>query len=378
MLPVELGSSTPRRKEYRIQAMAVLLTYNGFGDDIEQWLRFLSFVQARLRQWTVKHWCATLEAGQGEWRHAHLMLQFHQKVDRTTVSFKFDGKLPNASSTDLCGEGFGRKKPQQSIDRGMFYVWADKIGTCRDPDGNICVSGNYWPCWTEHAFRYQVLGAWPEKLWKQRKLSSETYRRYLYLTRDGVPTRKRNFDEVALEEDRLLLQADIAANTKRLRSNPALYQPFPVVPEAVAWLELFKADALRYPLLIVMGPSMCGKTEWSKSLFKNALELKVGTLTYLPDGLRAFDRNLHDGLVLDDVRDLKFLTDNQDKLQGKYDAELEFAVTPGGLCKYTKYLFKVPTVVTINHSTANLDYLKTHDWLNKPGNRKVVNYKGPA
>ena len=29
-------------------------------------------------------------------------------------------------------------------------------------------------------------------------------------------------------------------------------------------------------------------------------------------------------------------TDNQDKLQGKYDAHIEFASTTGGTCKYTK------------------------------------------
>ena len=103
----------------------------------------------------------------------------------------------------------------------------------------------------------------------------------------------------------------------------------------------------------MLGASHTGKTEWAKSLFRNPLELKVGTLEHFPETMRDFDRQRHDGLVLDDVRDLKFLSDHQDKLQGKYDSLVEFASTPGGTCAYTKYLYAVPTVVTLNHSTAN-------------------------
>ena len=122
------------------------------------------------------------------------------------------------------------------------------------------------------------------------------------------------------------------------------------------------------------------KTEWAKSLFQNPLELKIGCSVYFPDGLRAFDRNTHDGLILDDVRDLKFVVDNQDKLQGKYDSRIEFASTPGGTCAYKKYLFAVPTAITINKSTKNLKFLDNHDWLGKPVNRTVVHWPlaGPA
>ena len=44
----------------------------------------------------------------------------------------------------------------------------------------------------------------------------------------------------------------------------------------------------------------------------------------------------HDGLVLDDVRDLRFLVRHQEKLQGKYDAMVEFASTPGSQLAYEK------------------------------------------
>ena len=132
------------------------------------------------------------------------------------------------------------------------------------------------------------------------------------------------------------------------------------------------------PVLLLLGASMSGKTEFAASLFKRPLELKVGPLLHFPDKLRSFDRKLHDGIVLDDVRDLQFLTENQDKLQGKYSAELVFGLTPGGQYKYEKYLFRTPVVATCNYSTLNLSFLDNHDWLSKSGNCVVVHYRGLA
>lgn len=362
------------RKEYRLDSTAAMLTYMGFAPGLSQWGRFLGFVADRLKQWNVKHWGATLESTKEGIPHVHLMLQFHKRVDRTTSSFVFEGLRPNASATDHCGEGLCRKRMQPSIDRGFFYVWADKLGTYRDAGGQPCVAGNYTPCWTTGRLTYEVKGAWPEKLWKQRKLSTAAYKSYLYLTRDGVPGRVRNLNEVQEEESRLELQQELEENVKRVRSNPEVYRPFAENPQATTWLKLFEADKLRYPILMVLGASLSGKTEWSKSLFKVPLELKIADLGHFPDKLREFDRKKHDGIVLDDIRDLMFLADVQDKLQGKYDTLLEFASTPGGQCKYSKYLFKVPIVATANYSTKNLNFLETHDWLSKPGNRTVVHF----
>jgi len=53
---------------------------------------------------------------------------------------------------------------------------------------------------------------------------------------------------------------------------------------------------------------------------------------------------------------------------------VEFASTPGGVCSVARYLFAVPTVLTLNHSTANLDLLETHDWLKNPTNRVLINW----
>ena len=122
----------------------------------------------------------------------------------------------------------------------------------------------------------------------------------------------------------------------------------------------------------MLGPSFTRKTEFAKSLFKKPLELKVGVLQHFPDEMRGFSRKVHDGLVLDDLRDFAFLVQHQDKLQGKVDNVVEFASTPGGQCAYRKWLHRVPVVVTANYTTKNRELLDNDDFLSRPENRVLV------
>ena len=293
---------------YRVCATAVLLTYQSFKG-LAQWHRFVSFIEGRLVAWQVIRWCATLESCKtGRW-HAHLMLQFRQVQDKSSKSFVFERIFPNASSNDYLNEGMGRRNPQQSIDRAFFYVFASKIGTVLDEANAPCVAGNYMPAWvgTVGIDTYRVQGRWPEALWKHYKLEDHMYEQYLYLARDGVQARKRNLDACKAWKEAAGEQEEIDRVVKRIRGNASLYQPFPVLPEVAAWQSLFASDMLRYPLLILIGASASGKTEFAKSLFKQPLELKVGNTQIFPAKMVEFRRGFHDALILDDVRDLDFL-----------------------------------------------------------------------
>ena len=90
--------------------------------------------------------------------------------------------------------------------------------------------------------------------------------------------------------------------------------------------------------------------------------------------MQELKRGIHDALILDDVRDLQFLVDHQEKLQGKYDGEIEFNTTQGGTCFFTRYLFQIPTVATINYTTRNLDFLNSNDWLSCTTNRVFLKW----
>ena len=366
-------------KAYRIQSKAVMLTYNGVVD-LAQWHRFVGHVRANVCKWGVKHWCCTLEVNSKGKLHIHMMVQFHKLKDRDSRCFFFEGLKPRVDSNDLLGEGWSGRKLQDSFDRGFFYCYADKIGTQRDASGAVCLAGNYAPVWDSSApFHYCVRARWAQGLWKAMKLTHAVYEDYLYKTRDdGIIGKKRTLDACVQREEQEATAKEMAAVVSRIRSNSELFRPFPQVPQAQAWLECFSKDALRYPIMIVLGESQTGKTEWVKSLFKQPLELKIGCLEHFPEEMRAFKRGVHDAVILDDVRDLAFLVRHQEKIQGKYDKAVEFASTPGGQCSYTKWLFCVPFAATCNYSTENLSMLKDNDFLGKDANRVFVEFAPAA
>ena len=77
----------------------------------------------------VRHWTATLETNKDGKHHLHLMVEFFKKVDRTAPYFAFEGRCPNARANDLLGEAWCGRRWQASVDRGHFYVYANKKGT---------------------------------------------------------------------------------------------------------------------------------------------------------------------------------------------------------------------------------------------------------
>ena len=354
---------------FRLQCVAVMLTYNGAWT-LDLWRQFLDFVRRHRTSWNVRWLCATLEKCQARKYHVHLMLQFSKTIDVLSSAFQFCGMKPNARPEDSAAGGRrGSPSPQRSIDRGFFYVYANKIGTARDEGGDLCVSGNYAPVWTSTKMKYAVAGKWAEDLWKQRKLPHEQYGEYLVLCRDGYIARKRALDAVQQAENEAMDAAERQQVTKRIRCNVELFKPFKQFLALQSWLAFFLLDMLRYPILIIMGPSFTGKTELAKSLFRIPLELKIGALMHFPNAMRRFCRRTHDGIVLDDVRDLAFITEHQHIFQGKYDTMVEFGSSPCGGSVYEKYLFKIPFVATVNRSTLNKEFLDSHDWLGKPENR---------
>ena len=91
----------------------------------------------------VRHWTATLETNQDGKHHLHLMLEFTSKVDRTAGYFVFEGRCPNVRPNDLLGEAWCGRRWRVSVDRGHFYVCANKKGTVRDAAGKLCVAAYF-------------------------------------------------------------------------------------------------------------------------------------------------------------------------------------------------------------------------------------------
>ena len=374
------GDTTPP-EGFVIQSKGVMLTYNGTAlQNPHTWADFQAWVLAHKKEWHVLYHSATKEKCRNGRDHLHLMLQFHMQVKMPSTAFMFNGVKPNATPSwkDYCGNGRQKKNPQQGLDRAFFYVWAFKIGTCVNEDGSPCVLGNYAPVWTEERFRYEVLGDWPEKLWKKRYLDHSKWKEYIVLCRDRVPARQYNLQRVVQGEEDIENEAEIAENRARIRNNPEIYKPFKTFVKVEQWKATFDKDRLRYPSLLIHGESFTGKTEFAKSLFPNPLCLKVGKLTDMfPEKMRKYNRKTDTHIVLDDLRDLMFLSNFQHVLQGKPDEMVAFAETAGGTCAYEKLLFRTPFVATINNATANLHLLDSNDFLSKPENIVVLWLKEP-
>ena len=366
------------KKTYDIRASAVMLTYQGI-QDVRQWDRFVEWVKGQLRVQGIKHWCATLEACPKTQRlHIHLMVEFHTAKDsgRTVADFKFENLGANASNTDYLGEGVrGGRNFRMSVDRGLFYVFVDKIGTIHRPCGSPCVCGNRGPAWAGMLSSYapRGMGRWAENLFRKRLLTQTYYDELIVLCRDNVPGLKRNLDAVVAGEAALADKREMAEVTERLAKIPHLNRPYKTLPEVEEWKATLKEDRDRFPILIVHGGSLVGKTRYAMSLFPNPLLLRIGILpaTTWPDQMRGFRRSHHGAIVLDDVRDLSWIALNQDRLQGS-NCMTEFGTTPGGGLKHEHYLYRVPMIATINNSTANLDLLTEHDWLGNSGNRVLL------
>lgn len=175
-------------------------------------------------------------------------------------------------------------------------------------------------------------------------------------------------------EEALCDEQEMKENAERIHSNPELYRPFKTFALSQEWLSSFLMDALRYAIMLVRGFSRSGKTELAKSWFRNPLKLKVGHLVdVFPAKMRSYNRRFHDGVVLDDVRNLRFLVNFQHVFQGKPDEEVGFSEnTAGGSCAYSKLVFATPFVATFNDSVENEALLETDDFLSKPENRVIL------
>ena len=92
--------------------------------------------------------------------------------------------------------------------------------------------------------------------------------------------------------------------------------------------------------------------------------------------MKKLDRSIHDGLVIDDLRDVEFLVRNQEKLQGKYNRPVELFTTPGGELAVTLDLYRLPMVFTINDSTVNLSLLETNDFCKRRENVTLLSFSG--
>ena len=263
----------------------------------------------------------------------------------------------------------GKRNQSAPVDQRTLHVYANKIGTVQDTNGLPIYWGNYGPDWCSSTkYHFQVNARWPENLWRRHKLEHDQWDEYIELCRDGVQSRQNNLKRVREAEEKRANAAEREENMKAFRTDPEKNRPFKQFPEIEAWRAIMAEERMRYPILVIIADTNLGKTQLAKSLYPDPLTLDIGPLMFFPDRMRLFNRKKHGAIVLDDVRDMKFLTDHQHILQSRRDDdEITFASTAGGTCEYSKYFFRVPFIVTANPSTENLRDAPSQDLFSQVG-----------
>ena len=104
------------------------------------------------------------------------------------------------------------------------------------------------------------------------------------------------------------------------------------------------------------------------------MTLEVGPKAQLPALLRTFERGAPDAIILDDLRDPAFISEDQEGLQATHNALTELGTTPGDEYAYHHYLIKAPIAVAINRGAKDREWLEPgkHGWLGNGRNRVVV------
>ena len=275
---------------------------------------------------------------------------------------------PRSYTAHRAGRG---QSDRASKDAAHFYCWV-KTPNTTNRLYNVC------PVWEGYADRrtwrvplrrYPVDPRWVDNLNTNYKLDSPgddgqgLYLELIALCRKGFVARKRQVDASSEYLSRRKVKKLVDEVVADVRSG---MKDFVVPPPMIEWLtDCFwregharaRNEFLRSPVFVLGGESGLGKSELCVAAPKvvlgrpPALELEIGEGMEVPDGFRELDRDVHGGASFDDCHELSFIRANQQMLQGSYRRVLEFALTAGGTCKYSKYLWNMPIMFTVNPST---------------------------
>ena len=337
---------------FRLRGKSFLLTYNWDyfnkpfpngapppSTPAELWGMWRSWKHERARLLGVRQSTSTLEASLRsdiEGRvHLHWKVNLEGALNQTTTDgLDFLGVRPDARATAVPSDSI-RKKARganflEASNRAHFYVWAPKEGTLHGDTDYVPFQD------------YRVLGKWLDDLWTDGKLSNKTYEALSLQVRVGHAGRMRDLQAVATWEkerkvDQQLAKAD--AELAKLRA------PFRVFPEVRAWEDSFLNLDFRWKLLVLVADSASGKSSFAESLFERPFILTVEAAEHLD--LKAFDQEVHDGLVLDNVNSWGQLLRWRAVLQAR-NAKSSGGQSATNMFAYVQYLFGVAVVATID------------------------------
>ena len=141
-------------------------------------------------------------------------------------------------------------------------------------------------------------------------------------------------------------EARIDAHIRKVnRALGKLMAPYKKFPQVTAWENSILEVCFRWKVLALCADSAAGKSNFAESLFENPYCLTVEDSDHLD--LKNFDRDKHDGIVLDNVNSWGQLLSWRAVLQAR-NAKFKGGTSATNMYAWSKYLYGVPFVATVD------------------------------
>ena len=336
---------------YRLESKAFMLTYNSELITADVWPSFETFTSDSARRLGARAWAACLETSQTPGRY-HLHSYYFWTDGRgvrlkNLDTFVFLAATPRA---DVCRAGARDRVNRPAALRGLYYVAIMKRGT-------LAANTNYH-AWTD----YFPKPSWVTGWWNQHKLTHEQYLRESVLFRTGHRARQAEVDAVMEAERRQYLKRRHEEAMTVLQARRREFKPKPL--QVRRWLAAFGVPDWRYAMLVLVGPSKMGKSEWAKDMRGPQKTLLVDCQNALHPDLAEFDPLRHEAVVLDEISGADFVIRNKKLLQGHVDGA-RLGQSPTQRYAYDISLWRVPIILTCNHWDPEVDVMRPSDrhWL---------------
>ena len=221
---------------------------------------------------------------------------------------------------------------------------------------------------------YKPQAQWLQDLYKDKKL---TYALYMEMSAKDFPlghsARKRDADEAVRDAKRLAVEKLVDNELTLLQRGERRLQEFdlPRFPEILEFLQFFREQHWRRPILLIVGATNLGK-----SLLAGEVLRQVGEVLQMPDPSFAevtvegdaqidfsdFDVEKHAGVLLDGISDAMCLKKARETLQGRPKV-VKGAKSATMKFSYPFTLTRRAIVATMDLSAENLYLLKKDHWL---------------
>ena len=253
---------------------------------------------------------------------------------------KFDNCPPVLNAYRINANELGTSSKVRMVkSQGHFYLQFLKHGTIRQ-------SSNY-----VKNIDFAVRKKWIMNNVKVRKISLPNTIREIVASRDGVKTGVTEIQAIAIEEDRIAIQDEVAQVTATIARQ--LCHFIPLTANMLAWKRQYVYDPsisqTRFKTLVLDGPSRMGKTSWAKSIFGAKSTLVLDCQNCIQPNLRAFalDRKKWKAILFDEGS-YELIHSNKLLFQAG-PSPITLGQSPTQQHIYDVYVYGIPMIICSNN-----------------------------